>query len=307
MFTVTEVPAGGKILQVREEHLTGLRCKISPERINRRINTEYLPGASADAACPFCEDSVHSSTPTFADGSRIVVGESVTFPNLFPYAKWHTVTVISPRHQVDRFTQKELMDAFSGQVQSFSGIAGYPSINWNFLHSSGASIAHPHLQGMVDRRPPVLADKYMQGCFRYYTRHGTRYWNDLVSLELGGERYLFGDEIPWLAHSVPLGEREIRAILPVSTPGDFEPYLDTFVRGLLEVIDFYRRLGTHAFNVSIFFDRDKNNRTFSAFCSIIARINPNSRCISDSAFMERVHLEPVILTLPEDLRTMWQK
>jgi len=307
MFTVTEVPTARNILQMREERLTGLRCKISPERINRRINAEYVPKRAAEPACPFCEESVLSSTPTFADGSRITVGESVTFPNLFPFAEWHTVTVISRRHQVDRFGKKELMDAFSGQIQSFSGISGYSSINWNYLHSSGASIAHPHLQGMVDRRPPVLADKYMQGGFRYYTRHGSSYWNDLVSLEMGGDRFLFGDEITWLAHAVPLGEREIRAILPVSTPDDFEPYLDIFVEGLLEVIDFYRRLGTHAFNISIFFDRNTNNTSYSAFCSIIARINPNASSISDSAFMERVHLEPVILTLPEDLKKLWQK
>jgi UDPglucose--hexose-1-phosphate uridylyltransferase len=308
MFTITEVPTARTILQMREEHLTGLRCKISPERINRRINVEYIPKTAPESACPFCEDSVLSGTPTFGDGSRITVGESVTFPNLFPFAEWHTVTVITRGHHVNRFGKKELTDAFSGQIQSLRGILGYPSINWNYLHSSGASIAHPHLQGMVDRRPPVLADKYMEGGFRYYTRHGNSYWKDLVSVEMEeGDRYLFGDEIVWLAQAVPMGEREIRAILPVSTPDDFEPYLDLFVEGLLKVIEFYRRLGTHAFNISIFFDKNSDNTTYSAFCSVIARINPNAASISDSAFMERLHLEPVILTLPEELKAMWQK
>lgn len=307
MFTITEVPTGRTILQMREECLTGLRCKISPERINRRINAEYRPPDFTGSSCPFCPEMIFSKTPTFSDGSRICVGESITFPNLFPFAEWHTVTVISRKHQVERFEKSQLVDAFTGQIRAFEGIPGYASINWNYLPSSGASMIHPHLQGIMDRRPPVLADKYMQGSFEYYTKTGSSYWNDLVAHEVDGERYLFGDEIVWLAQAVPLGEREIRAIIPASTPDAFVPYLDTFIEGLLKVIEFYRRLGTHAFNISIFFDRNQNTHYYSAFCSIIARINPNSASISDSAFMERIHLEPVILTLPEELQTMWRE
>ncbi|HUU76310.1 MAG TPA: galactose-1-phosphate uridylyltransferase [Methanoregulaceae archaeon] len=306
MFTVTEISIGKTLLQMREERLTGLRCKISPERINRRIDTEYIPG-EVPPGCPFCPDSILNITPTFSNGRRICVGESVTFPNLFPFSEWHTVTVISREHQVDHFEKKQLLDAFTGMIKSLEGVLGYPSINWNYLPSSGASIDHPHLQGMVDRRPPVLAEKYMNGGFSYYTKHGKSYWDAIREKELGGERYLFGDEILWLAHAVPLGEREIRAMLPVSTLHDFEPYLDTFVAGLLDVIKFYRRMGTHAFNISIFFDKKPQPDTFNAFCSVIARINPNPASISDSAFMERVHLEPVILTLPEDLGINWRK
>jgi hypothetical protein len=53
--------------------------------------------------------------------------------------------------------------------------------------------------------------------------------------------------------------------------------------------------------MSIFFDKTNRTHGFSAFCSLISRINPNPFSISDSAFMERLHLVPVILTLPEDL------
>jgi hypothetical protein len=63
----------------------------------------------------------------------------------------------------------------------------------------------------------------------------------------------------------------------------------------------YRRLGTHAFNMAVIFEKTRTNYGFCAFCSIISRINPNALSTSDSAFMERLHVEPVILTLPEDL------
>ena len=48
MFTAIEVATGRGSLQYREENLTGFRCRISPERLKRRIDQPlYLPGESA--------------------------------------------------------------------------------------------------------------------------------------------------------------------------------------------------------------------------------------------------------------------
>ena len=76
--------------------------------------------------------------------------------------------------------------------------------------------------------------------------------------------------------------------------------IDSLAQGILEVLSLYRKLGTHAFNMAIYFAIEKTEE-FSAFCSLISRINPNPLSTSDSAFMERLHNEPIILTLPEDL------
>jgi galactose-1-phosphate uridylyltransferase len=306
MFTVIEVPAGKEVLQYREEHISGLRCKISRERLNRGLDVAYVPPPPPDA-CPFCPTDVERVTPTFPDGTRIRVGESITFPNLFPFAGWHTVTVITAGHQVDTFQPRQIRDALEGQVTSLSGVSGYPSINWNYLPSAGASIGHPHLQGLVDRRPPVLAERYLRGGYLHLLRTGRSYWAELIERERQGrERFLFGEEICWLAQAVPLGEREVRAVLPVSTLEDFEPYIGLFSDGLLEVMRLYRRLGTHALNMSLFFDRQRLGNGFCAFASIISRINPNSTSTSDSAFMERIHQEPVILTMPEELAAVYR-
>ncbi len=72
------------------------------------------------------------------------------------------------------------------------------------------------------------------------------------------------------------------------------------------MIDLYRSFGTQAFNVAVFFDRPGSDRGFSAFCSVIARINPNPASISDSAFMERLHQHPVVMTLPEELGSRYR-
>jgi UDPglucose--hexose-1-phosphate uridylyltransferase len=306
MFSVTEIRNGEGVLQWREDHLTGLRCKISPGRLKRGLDARYV-APPVQEGCPFCRDQILTATPTFRNGQRICVGESVTFPNLFPFAEWHTVTVITRDHLVDRFTPRHIKDALTGQINSLAEAKGYPSINWNYLPSAGASIAHPHLQGLADKRPTVLAEKYLLGSKRYHVRTGHCYWEDLIKGERHSERYLFGDEITWLASAVPLGEREVRGILPIGPLQDFEPYLDEFAEGITRVLEYYRDMGTHSFNMSIFFDCQRGDGSFRAFCSMISRINPNASSLADTAFMERIHLEPVILTLPEELGSKFRK
>lgn len=300
MFTVTEIATGRGVLQYREETLTGLRCRISPERLRRCLDNSFsLPDEPGN--CPFCPTSLPEVTPVFENGSRIHQGESVTFPNLFPFAEFHVVSVITKAHAPHEFSHNQIRDAFIGQIRALRHFEGYSSINWNFLPSSGASLQHPHLQGITDKRPGSIAENYILASEQYLLRNGHSYWDMLKDQEIGGERYLFGDEIIWAAQGVPLGEREIRGYLPVGDPASLEMYLDPLVTGILKVIKFYRQLGTYAFNLSIFFDRRGHHQGFSAFCSMISRINPNRFSVSDSSFMERLHHEPVILTLPEEL------
>jgi galactose-1-phosphate uridylyltransferase len=300
MFDIFEIATKKGVLQYRREHFTGLRCRISPERLKRHINQSIQLPARHES-CPFCQENIFTVTPVFPDGNRILRGESVTFPNMFPFAEWHTVTVITHKHNVDIFSRRQIADALLAQVESIRCFDGYPSINWNYLPSSGASIIHPHMQGLSDRHPSWIVNRYLSACKRYRTKNSRMYWDAVREEEQSSGRYLFGDEILWAAHAVPVGEREVRGILPIATLEDMEPYADLLARGICEILAMYRRLGTHAFNMSIFLDRARTDDGFRAFCSMISRINPNSSSTSDSAFMERLHIEPVILTLPEDL------
>jgi galactose-1-phosphate uridylyltransferase len=300
MFTITEIPVSKGTLQERRERYTGLRCRISPERVKRHLNQD-VPLPADPSGCPFCPEHVCNVTPVFSDNRRILKGESVTFPNLFPFAQWHTVTVITRNHAVPNFSHSQIADALSAQVESLQRFDGYGSINWNYLPSAGASLAHPHMQALSDRHPPPLAERYRRANDRYRVRHRKPYWQAVREQEQQSDRFLFGDEIFWHAHAVPLGEREVRGILPVSSVDELECYTGQLAKDILTVIALYRKLGTHAFNMAIFFDKTGKKRDLSAFCSFISRINPNPSSTSDSAFMERLHLQPVILTLPEDL------
>ncbi len=306
MFTVREIRTIRGTLQYRRESLTGIRCRISPARIKRQIDTAPALSSSHDG-CPFCPDTLDASTPTFADGTRLRRGESVTFPNLYPYAERHVVTVITPDHAPDRLDARCITDALFGAAEALAGYQGYASINWNYLPSAGASIVHPHFQGIADPEPTLLAGLYITAGRRYLLDHGHLYWDDLVEHERSSDRFLFEDEIFWSANPVPLGEREVRGVLPVSALADLEPYIEPLAGGINRIIEFYRGLGTYAFNASIFFDAPRAGRGHHAFCSLIARLNPNGLSMCDSAFMERLHLEPVIMTLPEDLGALFRK
>jgi UDPglucose--hexose-1-phosphate uridylyltransferase len=305
MFSVSEVTTAKGTLQYREEKLTGYRCRISPDR-SKRHHPQPLSIPPDTGDCPFCRDRIFSVTPVFADGKRILRGESVTFPNLFPFGQDHVVTVITRDHWVDVFSRQQMADALSGQVEALRQYDGYASINMNFLPSAGASLVHPHMQGLCDVRPSQVMERYLIAGRKYQDHYGRNYWEELKNEERISERYLFGEEILWSAHAVPCGEREVRGILPVASLIEIDPYIDLLSRGILEVLSFYRNLGTYAFNMSVFFDRTGDGQGFHAFCSLISRINPNPASMSDSAFMERMHFEPVIMTLPEDMGALYR-
>jgi galactose-1-phosphate uridylyltransferase len=274
--------------------------------LKRQIDSAlYLP--SNAEGCPFCRDAVMTVTPTFPDGNRIIRGESVTFPNLFPFGEGHVVTVMTREHAVVTFSRQQIVDTLLSQIEALRRVDGYPCINWNFLPSAGASLVHPHMQGLSDSRPSRIVDLYFAASEQYRKKQGRNYWDVVMEQERSSDRYLFGDEIFWSAHAVPVGEREVRGILPISTLDEMENYVDLVTQGILETLSLYRELGTHAFNMSIFFDKCGNDHGFRAFCSMISRINPNPSSMSDSAFMERLHLEPVIMTLPEDLGKFYKK
>lgn len=306
MFSVREVITSRGTLQYRTENLTGLSCRISPDRLKRQIDRAYCP-PPVSSDCPFCPDAIMTETPTFPDGSRILRGESVTFPNMFPFSECHVVTVMTREHSATAFTRQQIIDAILSQVEVLRAEDGYASINWNFLPSSGASLVHPHMQGLSGSRPSRIVDLYIAAGEDYRRTEGRNYWDAVREMERSSDRYLFGDEILWSAHAVPLGEREVRGILPVSTLDEMEDYADLLARGILEIISLFHKLGTHAFNMAVFFDKDGSDRGFCAFCSMISRINPNPSSTSDSAFMERLHLEPVVMTLPEDLGKFYKK
>lgn len=293
----------GSGIEYRKERYTGFVSRIAPLRIRRKLTLP--PESFENIPCPFCSPQVHMVTPSFPDGSRFCRGESVTFPNRFPFARFHTVTVITKDHNAESFHRDQIADALHAQVTLLRDEPGFSSINWNYLVSAGASLNHPHMQGLADDNPCFFFERYLEAGRQYFRDHGIMYRDSFKEETRQSPRYLFGDDLFWYVHPVPAGERDIRCLLPLSDIGSFTPYIDQFAEDLLKILHFYHATGTRAFTLSIFFDEKMNekkseiSRDNTAFCIIIARINPNRDSRSDSTYMERIHLEPVIMTAPE--------
>ena len=303
MFSITRINLHGQNTEFREDNLTGLRCRISPFREERNLNHFKTSDTfSKSETCPFCPDNIENDTPCFDNGERIKTGESVTFPNSFPFGENHIVTVMTREHCPGEITEKQITDSLIGQYKGLYEKGDYNSINWNYLTSAGASMIHPHLQGFSGRVPTYLNSLYIEKSREFFQKTGKNYWQLLSESEKGSERYLFGDEIIWCANPVPLGEKEIRGYLPFCSFEDFEDYIPGISKGIKKVIEIYQKAGNHAFNMSIRFGKSSHDSYFRAHISMIARIDPNPMSLSDSAFMERLHFEPVIITVPEIIR-----
>jgi len=305
MFQTSRHEHGSGFIEFRIDTLTGLKARICPERLKRGIGVPDIPVYSPEG-CPFCAGMVTEVTPVFPDGSRLTIGESITFPNLYPFASYHIVTVMTRDHQVRSFTRDQMYDALMAQIQVMENQPGYVSINWNFLPSAGASLPHPHLQGLADPVPDTLPMKYIERSRDYFQKHTRSWWSELCEHEAASERFLDGLSLFWYAPPVPVGEKEIRCVLPGVTVSDFKKSVRSFSDDLVRVLAFYQDIGHGAWNLSVFFGTDKERDYFSAFAILIARINPNSLSTSDTAFMEKLHLEPVILSLPEDIGALWR-
>ena len=126
MFTIQEVATPKGVVQYREERFTGFRCRISPDRSKRHVLQPLaFPPDTGD--CPFCRDWIFSVTPVFPDGHRILHGESITFPNMFPFGQGHVVTVITDEHRVETFTGKQIAMHYQDRSKHSAGMTGIPA------------------------------------------------------------------------------------------------------------------------------------------------------------------------------------
>ena len=118
-----------KNIEIRTHPITGRTCRIAFSRIDEKeAGTDTLPPPPPDAAaiaeCPFCLPQVKLRTPQLhprlsGDG-RLYRGNSVLFPNLYPYGSYSAVSLFNNDHFV------EIGNATaSSYTDSFLNSAGY--------------------------------------------------------------------------------------------------------------------------------------------------------------------------------------
>jgi UDPglucose--hexose-1-phosphate uridylyltransferase len=311
-------------IEYRRDPLTGFQCRINVERA-QRVKQEVKPrSASAEdlremsRSCSFCSDNIEAMTPCFPvevfGEKRLRSGSAVLFPNLYPFGEHHGVAVFSEAHSLslDEFSPEMLGDClklcvnFSLRVYCKNPKVRYGSINWNYMPPAGASIAHPHLQVVADRRPTRFQETFMLLSEAYYRKHGSSYWQDLIDTECELQERLIdrNESATWLASYAPHGNNEVLGVFPqVSSIAEInEATIEDISVGISRILRAYYHIGVESLNMSLISGpTDRILKCYALNLRINSRPNIEPYYTSDCGFMERIQLENIIETRPEEV------
>jgi UDPglucose--hexose-1-phosphate uridylyltransferase len=259
-------------IEIRVNPVTGRTSRIARSRLNEKEpGTETLPEPPPHVGqtdrCPFCRPQLTSRTPclnpALSPESRLVYGDSVLFPNLYPYGSYSAVSLFDDRHFVEIGTASaasyanSLMNSrnYLALVLKHDPDAIYLAITQNHLPSAGGSLLHPHLQ--------INADKIAANHFRFLERRSLEFHREtgrflfstlLEYEENDGRRYIgrIGGW-NWVAAFAPEGFFEIWGILPQRT--SLRRLTDRdwadLALGIINCQRFYRSLCRNGYNLGL--------------------------------------------------------
>jgi len=297
-----------RIVELRKDPLTGKLVRINIERA-RRPHEGLKVKIEKEGKCPFCPKNVEKMTPKFTGKKeRYVQGNSILFPNLYPFGENHAIVVLTKKHSVrlGDITEKDLFNAFQNCMKFFEDVCDgcYPSINFNFLPPSGASILHPHFQIMAETRPTSFLREMIRKSKEYWKKTRSNFWKDIVEIEREkGERFISTiNGFHWIADFAPLKNNQLSAIIDANVSCFLEldrKWLRRLSRSLSTIFKCLDALGIMSVNMAIFSGLKQMEDYFLLNLKIVAR-KGLGKCISDMGFMEVLHGESVVETIPED-------
>ena len=320
-----------KPIEIRTNPITWRTSRIAFSRIDEKeAGTDTLPKPPPDAykksECPFCKPQVVSKTPLLlpeiSPDHRLVLNESVLFPNLFPYGSFSAVSLFDNKHFVDigKASLSSYTDSFINcskylnHVLSHDHDAIYMAITQNHLPSSGGSLLHPHLQINADRIASNHHRFLANRTVRYHKETGSYLFSDYLKCEKeDGSRYIGNTGVwEWVAAFAPEGFFEIWGVLPkISsfrqlTASDWED----LAKGVLSTQRFYRSLCRNGYNLGMLFVEDKKI-PIDLRVVILARSNYAPWVRNDHTGFEVMLGDMTTFTVPEktaeNARPYWKK
>jgi UDPglucose--hexose-1-phosphate uridylyltransferase len=313
-------------LEIRKDPLTGSQSVFNIGLKDKAIFffgptdtrlIEKLAEASRPT-CFLCEDRWKRTTPRYPEelvpGGRIQEGEAVLFPNLFPVSQVHAVIRVGEAHSLalDAFEPARIREGLQACLTFAKILAGSSpgmeslTVNGNYLHPAGASIAHPHFQAVGGDLACTWVDRAQDLSRAWFRERGTCYWEDLADAEkASGERYV-GETGPvrWVTSFAPQGTNEVLGI--VEGKRDFLEMggeeIEGLAQGLSRVLKGYGSMGISTFNFSICSGSlRQRDDAFRCFLRIISRQNVHENYRTDDFFLQKLLRNELILTLPEEL------
>ncbi len=309
-------------IEVRTHPITGRTCRIAFSRINEKeAGADALPEAPPEAditsACPFCRPQMTAMTPRLhpnlsPDEERMFRGDSVLFPNLFPYGAYSAVSLFNNDHfvQIGSATASSYSDCFINCRNYLARIlekdpqAGYWAITQNHLPSAGGSLIHPHLQINADRIAPNFLRVLLQRAETYHSRTGKLLISDYLNHEKSDGRRYIGPTGPWqwLAAFAPEGFFEIWAILPGITSlrqvGNSE-WAD-LADGVMRIQKYYRSIYRNGYNLGLLIVETSQSK-LELRCVMMVRANYAPWVRNDHTGFEVMLGDMTTFTAPEQV------
>lgn len=306
-------------IEIRTHPISGRTCRIAFSRANEKdVGNETLPEAPPDRhdkiSCPFCRPQVTTQTPRLdpllAPEGRLVQGESVLFPNLYPYGSYSAVSLIDDGHYVEIGTASlsSYTDSFINcgnylrRVRGHDPQAVYMAITQNHLPSAGGSLLHPHLQINADWIPPNYHRFLQNRAERFFRLTGQGLFSSYLAHEkTDGSRYIGRTgNWDWMAAFAPEGFYEIWGILPgVSSIRNFRrDDWQHLAHGLLSIQRYYRSLGRNGYNLGLLSVEEPESR-LELRAVILARANHTAWVRSDHTGYEVMLGDMTTFSAPE--------
>ena len=259
-------------IEVRTHPITGRTCRIAYSRIDEKeAGTDALPTPPLDAedtaSCPFCLPQMQKMTPRLrhelSPKERMIRGESILFPNLFPYGAYSAVSLFNNDHfvEIGTATAGSYADSFINCRNYLARIltkdpqAVYMAITQNHLPSAGGSLIHPHLQINADRIASNHHRDLHQRSRAYHRRFDKLLFSAYLDYEKSEGRRYIGTTGPWhwLAAFAPEGFFEIWGINPEIT--SFQQVEDAawadLSSGIICIQKYYRSLNRNGYNLGL--------------------------------------------------------
>ena len=259
-------------IEIRKNPITGRTSRIAFSRIHEKeTGISRLPPPPPDAEntenCPFCAPQVYDKTPRLraeiSKKGRLKKGESLLFPNLFPYGAYSAVSLFDNKHfvEIGKASLESYRDCFIncadylGRIKALDPENYYMAITQNHLPSAGGSLIHPHLQINADKIPPNN-HRFLEKKSRDFFNETGKYflWSYLAREKKEKTRYI-GNTGPWewISAFAPEGFFEIWGIYPGCT--DFEKLKkedwEELAKGVLNTQLFYRSLNRNGYNLGM--------------------------------------------------------
>lgn len=308
-------------IEYREDPLLGGWARININRAKRVHQSQDKNEVSPDIVkkscetCFFCKENIEKKTPEFPEklkiGKRLKQGSAVLFPNLYPFAKYHAVCVLSENHgaQLGGITAKNVEDALLASIKYIRAVyksdssAEFASINMNYMPPAAASIIHPHLQITCDSKPSAYQKEAYEKSAKYYRENKKNYFEELAKTDKE-RRIMPGKNSMWLATFAPSLANDITGIF-LKKSSFFElssADIKNMAKEISGIFGALHKLGARSANMTIFSaPLSEKSRSFALHARIGTRPAMQNNYTADKGFMEVFHQETVVSTIPEDV------